>query len=388
MKTKITLFKLTIIGVLFISSTSLLKAQNNAVNPTAAANTFSVFTSEDAIAIKTESEGSWAIGGDFILDGVFNIYGGVNSYNGDSNETALVVNGKISYVSGKLGVLENNHIKIGDLSSSTVFQIDNNNSTINTRLTSAGGNINDTTRIDLSINQPTTSITGDSEINFTEAFVEFQSISTCIGVENTNVTWDASEYNDGKLLVDLTQNQVNIINLSVAEFNGLSEIIFNSVVPSATAPFIINITDLNNAPNIATINSWPNVVDTPLDYARYMLYNFPNITSTINYNGGAQIYGTIYAPKARFNNRSNSNIDGQIIAKSFEQNSGEVHPYIFSAQVNCFSTQVEICDGIDNNGNGQIDEGFSDIDNDGVSDCIDNCPQVPNPNQEECGPDE
>lgn len=41
---------------------------------------------------------------------------------------------------------------------------------------------------------------------------------------------------------------------------------------------------------------------------------------------------------------------------------------------------IEICDGQDNNCDGQVDEGF-DQDGDGVADCVDNCPGTPNPDQ-------
>jgi hypothetical protein len=54
----------------------------------------------------------------------------------------------------------------------------------------------------------------------------------------------------------------------------------------------------------------------------------------------------------------------------------------------------EICDGVDNNGNAQVDEGFPDTNHNGVADCVDtdddgdgvldsadNCPLVPNPSQ-------
>ncbi len=40
---------------------------------------------------------------------------------------------------------------------------------------------------------------------------------------------------------------------------------------------------------------------------------------------------------------------------------------------------VEECDGIDNDGNGQTDEGFSDFDEDGIADCVDTCPLYVNP---------
>ncbi|WP_338237876.1 putative metal-binding motif-containing protein [Persicobacter diffluens] len=42
---------------------------------------------------------------------------------------------------------------------------------------------------------------------------------------------------------------------------------------------------------------------------------------------------------------------------------------------------TEIADGIDNNCNGQIDEGIADDDGDGILNPVDNCPTVPNPDQ-------
>ena len=47
---------------------------------------------------------------------------------------------------------------------------------------------------------------------------------------------------------------------------------------------------------------------------------------------------------------------------------------------NIFPGSAEICDGLDNDCNGSIDEGF-DIDNDNVVDCIDNCPTISNATQ-------
>ncbi len=45
------------------------------------------------------------------------------------------------------------------------------------------------------------------------------------------------------------------------------------------------------------------------------------------------------------------------------------------------NTVAETCDGIDNDGDQQVDEGFADTDQDGVADCVDNCDVTANPNQ-------
>ncbi len=42
---------------------------------------------------------------------------------------------------------------------------------------------------------------------------------------------------------------------------------------------------------------------------------------------------------------------------------------------------VEICNGVDDNCNGTVDESFPDLDGDGIKDCVDNCAGIQNPDQ-------
>lgn len=59
----------------------------------------------------------------------------------------------------------------------------------------------------------------------------------------------------------------------------------------------------------------------------------------------------------------------------------------FGACIGEVTPQIEICDGLDNNCDGETDEEFSDNDNDTSADCVDNCLLIVNANQSDLDSD-
>ncbi|MBN1420590.1 MAG: thrombospondin type 3 repeat-containing protein [Planctomycetes bacterium] len=76
-------------------------------------------------------------------------------------------------------------------------------------------------------------------------------------------------------------------------------------------------------------------------------------------------------------------------------NDGSLYPEILGAMADALAEDMvqsrrmvlhEVCNGRDDDGDGDVDEGF-DRDRDGVPDCSDNCPDRPNPGQEDSDAD-
>jgi hypothetical protein len=82
------------------------------------------------------------------------------------------------------------------------------------------------------------------------------------------------------------------------------------------------------------------------------------------------------------------------IVASFVDSGGQTHTSNVATKLWVAPSRTEVCDGLDNNGDGRVDEGFPDTDGDRIADCVDNdedsdgvddgadnCPQVSNPGQ-------
>ena len=312
---------LTIFAILLFCSSSIYAQCNG--NPTASAQGFTTFLLNDATITSNENEGTLALGGNLTLDNIYTLaLNSANSYivGTDTNPTALVVGGRIFYISGNgLNIVNGGFVKIGDLTGSNIYD------TGNTRITPGG--FDSFPRIELSTNQSAASITENSGINFVQAFNDFQNISSGLASISSNNSLVINTSNN-TATINLIAGQTNYFTIDASVFMGLSQITWSSA-PNATTPVIFNFT------GSGTITSdFPNIAGLSAADGRFVLYNYSNFTA-INLQGSRTVYGTLYAPFANVNKSAHvGNIEGQVIALSLDHDGGEIHNYEFSAMVN------------------------------------------------------
>lgn len=314
-----------------------------AQSPTAPALNFNVFLENGASLTNNETEGPVAMGGNLTLSGSYQVSThSVGTYKVNNIPTSLVVGGKIVYGSGqRVSVNSNGYIKIGDSTGSYVWYKDQNNATPPIRIT-PGANYNGSPRIELSANSPSlgnVSSTSNpvfetTNINFASAFTQFRSSATSMAglTDNANLTnpnGQAIPHTGLPQQVKITLNNgINVLNISGADLNACQNFTYNNQ-PDANKVLIINV----NAPGTFNWNTWNQGGFGGLNNCSYILYNFYN-TTTLNMTSGSAVEGTLFAPNADIvKNGNQSNIQGQVIAKSFIHNGGEVHYPIFTPSI-------------------------------------------------------
>ena len=143
-----------------------------------------------------------------------------------------IINGKIIYQDSEGINLNQGYLKIGDLTESTVYDLDNNNVATNTRVTP--GQYNATPRILLQRNQQLVSIDAPDVIDFETAFEELNSASVSFSQFANNITIE----NGNK--ITLAENTLNVLNVTGEELNNLTNFTFNNQ-PTADSPLLINV---------------------------------------------------------------------------------------------------------------------------------------------------
>lgn len=329
------IFCVSALAAITFSTTSAVLAQS----PTAPALGYNIFTEGDLRPKTNESEGPIATGGDLIIDGNFSVsVHNAGSFLVGGKPIALMVHGKVVYTSGNnLKVLNNGYVKIGNPSGSNVWYFDQNNAASPIRIT-PNTNYNSTPRIELNANSNQLGVGVNNNpvfegnlIDFPSAFSTMRSTSTSMSqcehnliIKNANGQVIPNTNLPNQIKIEL-QNGLNVWNVSAADFANIQVLNFENQ-PNANRYLVVNI-------NAAGNFSWnvPNQTGVAFPQCPFILYNFYNTTSlTIN---GATIEGTVFAPFADVNKPGQSNIEGQMIAKSFIQHGGEMHYAVFSPDV-------------------------------------------------------
>ena len=195
-----------------------------------------------------------------------------------------------------------------------------------------------------------------SPIDFAAAELELKDTSTSLASLPANGTTTVHPW----LAIDLdgTSAGTNVFDLDSAD---LAVAVSVSISVPASSTVLINVDGF--AVSMSSFGFFLSGVD-----ATQILWNMPDaLTVDLSAIG---VQGSMLAPCAdiTFNNGS---FDGQIIGQSLT-GSGEPHHFPFSGDLDADGCSDEVCDGIDNDGDGDIDEGF-DLDNDGWTTCDGDC---------------
>ncbi|MBA4854069.1 collagen-binding domain-containing protein, partial [Emticicia sp. BO119] len=307
-------------------------------NPTSQALGFNVFTLNGVVFMSGEVDNGVAAGGNIELKGTTNITG--NNPSGYSslptvggNTTFIYSGGKVIYTSGNgLNVNGGGFAKICNITGSTFYPNGGN-----ARIT--GGTFDTTPYININTNQGSgTWQTGCGSIDFVGAFTSFQSSATSMSGLTNNITptFDPGNTTQPKLTL---QSGSNIWNLTGTQLNGYSTIVFNNA-PDASKPLIVNV---NTSGNFTL--TLPNLSGIGDAQGQFIIWNFYNATNLTISNSSTTMKGTLFAPNADVTKNSSSNIDGQVIAKSFVLNGGEVHYQKFNSTIDWGTNCEPICAG-------------------------------------------
>lgn len=314
-------------------------------NPLEKALGYNAFVRYNTIVNGGDTEGPIALGGDLTIDGIITIAAqtpGTNFFNGDDQASSLVVNGKVIYTSGEGIHLNQGYTKVGDLNGSSVFDVDFNFASVNTRLTA--GDYDAKPRIQVQRKQDQSSVGQANLIDFEAAFALFESKS----ISYSNMLSNVQISNDNKIL--LSENTVNVLHITGTALQNLPYLTFENT-PSKNTPLIINV-------DAAGDFEWNilNLTGIGDQQGAFIIWNFYN-NSSITLKGGSTIIGSLFAPKSDVIKDSSGNINGQVIAANYHHIQGELHQHVFDSctddDVSCALT-VEAGDDSEFCGEGEV----------------------------------
>ena len=334
-------------------------------NPLSPAGKFNVFLKGDATFITNESEGPIAIGGNLTVAGNYQVsFISTGNFQVGGVPIGLLVNGSVNYQSGVLQVNQGGYVKIGNCNGSTVWYQDPNGATPPIRITPFNNSNSYNNPPYIQINTSATGFPGGtvspsnnpvcqgSLIDFNDAFSTLSNNSNGLAgcqknVNVTNANGDPSSFSGDVYINDNGLGSgPRILNITGSELNSISGLT-SKFTPSANNPLIINVS------TGASFN-WDVKPNNTGGAMQYIIWNFPNVTD-LTISGSNTVDGSVLAPNANVIKTNPANIQGQLIAQSYNQNGGEMHHYPFGGNVTPCGTvcvkptptvnSATICDG-------------------------------------------
>ncbi|MEV6819634.1 choice-of-anchor A family protein [Nocardiopsis dassonvillei] len=320
-----------------------------AVNPVSGNQGFLVVTEGDAVLAGNESEGAVAVGGDLVF-GDYNVAAhtpGSYTAEGDEHPAALLVNGRVDFGAseGDLKVLQSGYVKVGAAEDADISTTDHNGAQVNTVVAGPEGR-ESTPRISLTVRQPQESVTS-AALDVAGLFPAYRErsagLAACEGGVVPLRTGDGSEalppFDQGaNVTLPLAPGAQNVWNVAAEDLAALEVITFEDK-PGPDAPLLVNV----DTSGVDGRFEWrtPNMAGIGLEEARYVLFNFGDAASVTFTPDSRTLEGTVFAPDAKVSWLSPSNIEGNVVAASFEHGSlsagvvgnGELHNGDFSAEL-------------------------------------------------------
>ncbi len=347
-------YRKTRIFAAFLTMLGFLSQPLMAQNPLSSATGFNLFTEGNVRVATNESEGPMAIGGNLTIAGTYQISSVNAGLTISGVPISLVVKGGLVFTSGKLTINNDKYIKIGNCGSPTnlkVWYVDNNNAASNIRITEASQPYPNPQPAFIEINKQAPNFPGgvsavnnpvcenvslDMAVAFTTLRANSLNLTNCTdNIKTTNANGDVITNLQGAnlYLADDNPNATGprIWNVSGSDLNAVNEIITNFTF-SASRPLIINV----NAPGDF---EWDIKNQNFSGGLKYVIWNFYNATK-LTLKTGDSVDGSILAPNADVFKETSSNVDGQVIAKTFDQNGGEIHDFPFEGNVPSCSNTV------------------------------------------------
>jgi choice-of-anchor A domain-containing protein len=314
-------------------------------NPVQGNDGFTAFVHHDALVASHENEGTMALGGDLVLQGLYNValHPPTQPFfaPGETVPTGLLIGGKIDWAAstdpGIVRVLSGTLVNLGNGAGTDVL-----NTGQPTQLVPTGKAIDNPQRVELTTVEPATSVVKPGLIDFDRAFTAYDQRSadmancpdTVIPTEANDVTPLPQPWPEGaQAYLTLDRDRTNVWTVTKQQLAALSNITLRTL-PTASGPLVINVLD-DTGEFDWDVTTLANFGDAA---APYVLWNFPT-TRTLTMRGGQSLDGTVYAPHARLVDVNSGNIQGDLIIDELEHgatsNGGQIHDFPFQGYVDC-----------------------------------------------------